>query len=153
MAALTMDVKRNDLIVTDICREVKKANGTVLVVSDRVAHCKTLCSMLEESGVKAHLLTGRLSGEERTKIVDDVQQGRIKVLVATLQLIGEGFDCPGLTTLFLSTPIKFEGRLTQVIGRILRPAAGKKPTVYDYLDPVGVLEASARARRLIYDQK
>lgn len=151
MAALTQDTNRNEQIVADICREVKKETGTALVVSDRVAHCETLCAILEERGVKAQLLTGRIAGEERSKIVDDVQQGRTKVLVATIQLIGEGFDCPGLTTLFLSTPIKFEGRLTQVIGRILRPAEGKIPKVYDYIDPVGVLEASARSRKQIYD--
>ena len=152
MAALTQDSKRNDLIVADICREVKKATGTALVVSDRVAHCEALCEILAERGVQAQLLTGRLSSDERSVIVNDVQQGRTKVLVATIQLIGEGFDCPGLTTLFLSTPIKFTGRLTQVIGRILRPAAGKTPKVFDYLDPVGVLEASAKVRQQVYEQ-
>jgi len=67
-------------------------------------------------------------------------------LFSTVQLIGEGFDCPGLDTLFLTTPIKFTGRLLQVVGRILRPAANKQPRVFDYVDPVGVLKSSARAR-------
>jgi hypothetical protein len=58
----------------------------------------------------------------------------LKVLVATLQLIGEGFDCPGLSTLVLATPIKFEGRLLQVVGRIMRPAEGKRARVIDYVD-------------------
>ncbi len=68
--------------------------------------------------------------------------GQVKVLVATGQLIGEGFDCRDLSTLFLATPIRFNGRLLQYLGRILRPAPGKdKARVYDYLDiQVGVLE-------------
>jgi len=37
-----------------------------------------------------------------------------------------------------------------VVGRILRPAAGKQPRVFDYLDPVGVLKSSARARRNMF---
>lgn len=69
------------------------------------------------------------------------------VLVSTLQLLGEGFDCSGLSSLFLTTPIKFKGRLLQVIGRILRPGDGKRPVVYDYVDELQpVLRAQARAR-------
>jgi superfamily II DNA or RNA helicase len=151
MAALTADAARNEQIAADIAAEVENDAGTALVVSDRVSHCETLCRLLQEKGLKPLLLTGRVAGEERAAIVSRVQEGEVQVLVATIQLIGEGFDCPGLTSLFLCTPIKFEGRLTQVIGRILRPAAGKEPKVFDYLDPVGVLKASARARRLTYD--
>ena len=151
MTALTGNTGRNELIVADICGEVKNDAGTALVVSDRVSHCETICRMLADLGLQPLLLTGRVSGEERSDIVRRLQQGEVRVLVATIQLIGEGFDCPGLTSLFLCTPIKFEGRLTQVIGRILRPALGKEPKVYDYVDPVGVLKASARARRQIYE--
>ena len=82
------------------------------------------------------------------RIVTDVQAGRFAVLIATLQLIGEGFDCSGLTTLVLSTPIKFEGRLLQVVGRIVRPAEGKRARVIDYVDEnIAVLRRSAAARR------
>ena len=79
--------------------------------------------------------------------------GRVKVLVATGQLIGEGFDCRELSTLFLATPIKFNGRLLQYLGRVLRPAPGKdKARVFDYVDPVGVLENAARARQRVYGE-
>jgi superfamily II DNA or RNA helicase len=70
--------------------------------------------------------------------------------VATLQLISEGFDCSGLSSLFLTTPITFEGRLVQVIGRILRPARNKVPVVYDYVDDqVAALRRSATARQKV----
>ncbi|MCD6175273.1 MAG: ATP-dependent helicase, partial [Planctomycetes bacterium] len=68
-----------------------------------------------------------------------------------IQLIGEGFDCPNLSSLVLTTPIKYSGRLIQVVGRILRPAAGKKPVIYDFIDhQVGVLRASAQSRNRVY---
>jgi hypothetical protein len=87
-------------------------------------------------------------GEERRAAS---RGGRVQVLVATGQLIGEGFDCQALFTLFLATPIRFDGRLLQYLGRVLRPAPGKdKARVYDYLDPVGVLEAAAKARARVY---
>jgi hypothetical protein len=49
----------------------------------------------------------------------------VKVLMGTGALLGEGFDCRELSTLFLTTPIKFNGRLLQYLGRVLRPAPGK----------------------------
>jgi superfamily II DNA or RNA helicase len=78
--------------------------------------------------------------------------GQVKVLIGTGQLIGEGFDCKELSTLFLACPVKFSGRLLQYLGRVLRPAPGKdKAKVYDYLDiNVGVLKAAARSRQWVY---
>jgi len=150
MSTLTADEPRNHQITDDIVAEVKKNPGTILVVSDRVAHCEKLAEYLTSRSVITAVLTGRLATEERAGIVDGVRKGQYQVLVSTVQLIGEGFDCPDLATLFLTTPIKFTGRLLQVVGRILRPAAGKKPRVFDYEDPVGVLKSSARARRRLF---
>jgi len=151
LTALTQDPARNQQIADDIAAAVRTTPGTILVVSDRVAHCETIAGLLAEKGVEASLLTGRLGSDERAKIVDSVRQSKVQVLISTLQLVGEGFDAAGLSTLFLTTPIKFSGRLRQVIGRILRPAAGKQPRVIDYIDDrVGVLRTSARARQKIY---
>ncbi len=151
MTALTADEDRNIKIADDISAEVVNNKGTILVVSDRVAHCENLALLLVERGIKAQVLTGRLSAEERSQIVDDVRSGTVKVLISTLQLVGEGFDASGLTTLFLTTPIKFSGRLKQVIGRVLRPAKGKQAKVIDYVDShVGVLKNSGRLRMKTY---
>ncbi len=153
MTTLTTDDGRNRQIVGDIMAELGTGDATLLVVSDRVAHCERLAELLAERGLEAPVLTGALAKEKRTAIVDDVREGRTRVLISTVQLIGEGFDCPGLSTLFLTTPIKFSGRLLQVVGRILRPAEGKQAKVFDYLDPVGVLKASARARQKVYQEE
>lgn len=150
--ALAADPERNRLIVADVGGMVRAGHqGTVLVVSDRVAHCQELAAMLAEQGVEASVLTGQSPPESRGRIVEEVRAGRVPVLVATLQLIGEGFDCPGLNTLVLATPIKFEGRLLQVVGRIMRPAEGKRARVIDYVDArIPVLRRSAAARRAFF---
>ncbi len=151
--ALVAHEGRNMQILGDIVGAAREDSGTVLVVSDRVEHCRFFVEKLQARGVKAELLHGSVGPEERSAIVAAVQGGEIEVLVATLQLIGEGFDCPGLSSLFLTTPISFEGRLLQVIGRILRPAANKQARVFDYIDEnVPALMRSARSRSLVLSQ-
>ena len=145
--ALTQDHKRNQQIVSDVVEKIQQGGGTVLLVSDRVAHCQELLHGLRQKNIIAEMLTGSISLTARAKIVKQVQKGEVQVLLSTLQLISEGFDCPGLSTLILTTPIRFEGRLLQVVGRIMRPAEGKKALVIDYVDSkIGVLYRSGLAR-------
>lgn len=152
LSELTQDPARNALIAADVAAEARDAGGVCLVLTDRKVHCETLVELLEGQGVEAHLLTGDLSNGERQKVVEDLNGGRVKVLVATGALLGEGFDYPALSILFLAAPIKFNGRLLQYLGRVLRPAPGKeKARVFDYCDiNVGVLENAARARARVY---
>lgn len=152
--ALVQHEGRNRQILNDILRvAAEQDNGTVLVVSDRVSHCRFFEEKLQRKGIKVKLLHGQLAPEVRQEIVEAVQAGDVEVLVATLQLISEGFDCPGLATLFLTTPISFEGRLLQVIGRIMRPGENKRARVFDYIDEnVPALLRSAKARTLVLSQ-
>ncbi|MEI6314166.1 MAG: DEAD/DEAH box helicase [Syntrophus sp. (in: bacteria)] len=154
LSELTCDPDRNVLIVQDVLREVANGGGVCLILSDRKTHCEALGSMLRRDGVNPDVLTGNTAARERAAIVARLNAGKVRVLIATGQLIGEGFDAKALQTLFLATPIKFSGRLIQYLGRVLRPAPGKeKAKVYDYVDgKVGVLRASANARGLVYRQ-
>lgn len=151
ITALTKHQGRNRQIADDIIAWVQSdPTSTALVVSDRVSHCRVFVELLEKHSIAVALLTGQVVAEKRSEIVADVQSGKVQVLVATLQLISEGFDCSGLSSLFLTTPITFEGRLVQVIGRILRPALNKVPVVYDYVDDqVAALRRSATARQKV----
>jgi superfamily II DNA or RNA helicase len=151
ITALVSHQGRNLQIVEDIVQTAgRPQSGVLLVVSDRVSHCEIFAGQLAARGLAVALLTGQTPPEKRAQIVRDVQAGELRILVATLQLIGEGFDCSDLSTLFLTTPITFEGRLLQVLGRIMRPSAGKQPMVYDYVDEqVAVLRRSAEGRKKV----
>lgn len=152
LSELTQDAGRNALIASDVAQEAGNGGGVCLVLTDRKAHCDTLVAHLQDWGVDASILTGDLSSAQRQAVVEALNGGRVKVLVATGQLIGEGFDCRALSTLFLASPVKFNGRLLQYLGRVLRPAPEKdRAKVYDYVDShVGVLKNAARVRRYEY---
>jgi superfamily II DNA or RNA helicase len=152
LSELTEDAGRNQLIVKDVIAEASNGGGVCLVLSDRKEHCHALQDMLSKQGMNADVLTGSVCNGERKTIVERLHAGKVKVLIATGQLIGEGFDCKGLSTLHMACPVKFSGRLIQYLGRVMRPAPGKdKATIYDYADSaVPVLAASARARQRVY---
>jgi superfamily II DNA or RNA helicase len=155
LSELTTDKDRNILIASDIKNENQKNPGICLVLSDRKAHCENLKVILRyRFKIDADVLTGDIPIEKRQEILKKLNSGEIKILIATGQLIGEGFDCRNLSTLFLTTPIKFSGRLLQYIGRVLRPAPGKKKArVFDYVDVnVDVLKIAAKARQRAYDK-
>ncbi len=153
LSELTGDIARNLLIAEDVAREAREGAGICLVLSDRKAHCTNLQALLRfRFKLAPELLTGDMAAEDRREVVERLNSGRARVVIATGQLIGEGFDCPRLATLFMTTPVHFSGRVLQYLGRVLRPAAGKeKARVYDYVDvEVATLVKAARARQRVY---
>jgi len=154
LSELTQDPERNSQICDDIAGDA--SHGIKLVLSDRKAQCLELQRILQDDhDIGATVLTGGLTGKERAAVTEEIHQGNVNILICTGQLIGEGYDLPELSTLFLATPIKFSGRLIQYIGRILRPSPGKAfAVIHDYNDiAVGVLEHSAKSRIYTYQSQ
>ena len=146
IADLTNDFNRNKIIVKDVINQTNIDGGIVLVLSGRKKHCKTLCSLIEAEGIKARLLLGETNGRERKEIVEELNQGLVKVLISTISLIGEGFDSKALSSIFITTPITFSGRTRQCVGRILRMSHDKdKAIIYDYKDEPGVTKLAEAA--------
>ena len=155
LSELTSNDARNHLIAQDVASESQKGLGCgiSLILSDRRRHCYTLQALLKHKHhIHAEVMTGDLALETRRSVIERLESGQVRVLIATGQLVGEGFDCPGLSTLFLTTPIRFSGRLVQYLGRILRPAKGiERARVFDYVDiHVGPLRAAAQVRQRLY---
>lgn len=151
ISELAADPERNK----QICRDVafSKGDGIRLVLTDRREHARELQDILSLShGIHAGLLIGGMSKKDREAVAAGIDEGSITTLICTGQLIGEGYDLPGIESLFLAMPIKFSGRLIQYIGRALRPAAGKsRARIFDYVDiHVGVLHYSAKTRAKVY---
>ena len=148
LSELCEDEPRNELVVLSAIQESRNQGGIVLVLSDRKTHCNVLRSILLDSGIDSDVLTGDTTTKDRAALTDKLRAGNVRVLVATGQLIGEGFDLPEISSVVLATPIKFSGRLIQYIGRALRPSPGKDcARIIDFCDVrVSVLAAGARSR-------
>lgn len=137
--------QRNNDIVCDavLCK------GTCLILSDRVAHCELLASMI---GSDAMCLTGAHTPKrERERMLEALSSGEKKYLISTYQLAKEGLDIPSLQNVIMATPQKNETVVTQVVGRVSRKAPGKMlGVVYDYVDDFGMLQGWSRKRDAIY---
>jgi superfamily II DNA or RNA helicase len=158
LSELTSNDERNRLIAADVAKEAEASahmgsGGICLLLSDRKRHCETLQAILKHKhGLDTHLITGDLTTQRRQEVIGELNHGNVRILIATGQLIGEGFDHPGLSTLFLTTPVRFSGRLLQYLGRVLRPTQGlERARVYDYVDVhVPTLVSAAKARQRVY---
>ncbi|OPY13245.1 MAG: excinuclease ABC subunit B [Syntrophus sp. PtaB.Bin001] len=151
---LTGNPERNKLIVDDVVDYFRGNDGPVLILSDRKSHCLTLSEMLVDEGIRAEPLIGDLSTSKRREVVAAIRAGEVQAICATGNLIGEGFDLPAASALFLAMPIKFSGRVIQYAGRVLRPAPGKnRAVIYDYVDSrEPVLVASGKACQRAYQK-
>jgi superfamily II DNA or RNA helicase len=150
MAALVEDEERNQLILDRVLADAR-AGHTVLILTGRVNHCEHLAARIADAGVKAGFLTGSVGKSERRALLEDFREGALPVLVAST-VADEGLDVPRLDRIVLAYPGRAKGRLTQRLGRLMRPHPGKAaPVLYDIVDPqVPPLARQWRERKRIY---
>ncbi len=150
VSRVTTNSDRNALIAGDVADAVAEGRRC-LVLSDRVEHVELLATLLQAEGLTAAALHGQQGKRERAQVVAAAGAGELDVVVATCSLVGEGFDCPRLDALFLATPVSYQGRIVQYIGRVSRTAPGKTDAVvFDYCDNHRMLWASWRKRAQVY---
>jgi superfamily II DNA or RNA helicase len=114
-------------ILVDVLEEGRQ----VLVLSDRVQHCKDILDALPDDVKEtACILSQAVKSDVRTEYC------RTKtILIATYSMCKEGFDVPSLNTLVMATP---RPDIDQIVGRILRvEKAGRAvhPLIVDIVDP------------------
>ena len=146
--AIANDQDRNELVLETILSQHRSCS---LVLTDRVQHALYLTAQINlRGGPRTACMVGETPEDTRSAIFGALQNGSVEILVATTALVGEGFDCPSLDTLFLTIPTGNKQRLTQIIGRILRPHPNKAtPHVVDFVDdkiPAMVRQYGVRKR-------
>ncbi len=116
-------------MVVDLANNAASKGYKVLVVGSRVDFLKWAA----EQSNKAISITGEMkSTEERAKALKSLSTPEVDILYGTMSIFSEGISQNDLSCLILATPINNEPLLTQLIGRIIREAPGKKqPLVID----------------------
>lgn len=130
------DENRNNQITNDVV-QVLSSGEKCLVLTERLEHCEILLVLVRQKikGVHAAVATGRMTKKQRERITNRLHQERFQLLIATGKLIGEGFDWPEVSHLFLAFPFSWKGKLVQYVGRIQRASEGKTlAVVHDYFD-------------------
>ncbi len=128
---------RNQMICDD-ARTAVAEGRTPVILTKLKNHALQLSKLLIRTADHVFLIYGDQTTKQNQEIREQMvntPQNETLVLVATGQKVGEGFNFPRLDTLLLAAPIKFEGRLTQYVGRLNRIYEGKTDViVYDYVD-------------------
>lgn len=144
---IVQDEDRNDLIVQDAIT----ADGTCLILTDRVNHVNALKKAIEAHGVPVISIIGCGSKIERKRATAALNNKEVKVAVATYALAKEGLDIPTLEFVILATPQKNEVTVVQSAGRVGRKAEGKDHgTVVDYCDDFPMLRGWLKKRMSFY---
>ncbi len=134
---LAEDDDRNARIVADATNALKNGRK-VLLLTKRTEHLDLLHTQLANVEYPCFMLHGRMKAKERQAIIKalaELPQDAPHILLASAQLVGEGFDHAPLDTLILTLPISWTGTLQQYAGRLHRDHANKSDIlIYDYVE-------------------
>ena len=126
--------ERNDIII----RLVEKFHDRCfLILCKRVLHARYLEQKFNEKGISTTSLVGIKRTFDTTS----------RVLVATVQKVGVGFDHPKLNTLLIAGDV--QEYFLQYLGRVFRTEEGV-PMIFDLVDNFGVLQKHWLTRRRVY---
>lgn len=104
------------------------APGTCLVYCVTRAHARHVEAAYRARGVNARYCAGDTPKEERERLVEGLKNGTQPVLVS-VDLFGEGLNCPGLTAVQMLRPTQSLTLYLQMVGRALRPEKGKSHAI------------------------
>ncbi|MEJ7805513.1 MAG: DEAD/DEAH box helicase family protein [Telluria sp.] len=134
---LAEDSNRNARIVADAITALN-AGRKVLLLTKRTEHLDLLYELLKDIPQPRFLLHGRMKTKERQVVIEAMaalEDDAPHILLASAQLVGEGFDHAPLDTLILTLPISWEGTLQQYAGRLHREHSSKTEIlIHDYVE-------------------
>ena len=125
------------MIFDDIMAALEEKRSPI-VLTERKEHLEILKQKLEKFVKHTIVLHGGMRAKTRKEMIaklTELPDTEERLLLATGQYIGEGFDDPRLDTLFLAMPFSFKGKMVQYAGRLHRLYQGKSEVrIYDYVD-------------------
>lgn len=102
-----------------------------------VKHAHELAQQFNQHGISASAIDGKMDDWDRDHVISQFRAGTVKVL-ASCDLISEGFDLPAIECAIMLRPTQSLGLYLQQAGRAIRSYPGKTRTII--LDHAGNTE-------------
>jgi len=129
----TVNTPERNRIITDAYQK-RTAGCRAIAFTADVQHAIDLAEAFQAARVPSAAVSGVMPLEERRAILGRFAAGEIRVL-SNCQVLGEGFDDPGIESVIMARPTGSRGFYQQAIGRGLRLAPGKEACiVLDFVD-------------------
>lgn len=110
-------------IVTHYMRLAAGKSGVTFAVD--VAMAEEHAAAFRDAGISAAVLHAKTPSAERIKIIRAFRNRELLQIV-NVDVLGEGFDCPGIEVASFARPTMSYGLYVQQFGRALRPKEGKQ---------------------------
>ncbi len=122
---LRQAVRRSHIVGDVVEHYLKFAKGLrgVTFATD-VETAVEICNRYNARGVKAEVVTAKTKDKIRVEVIKRFRQGKILQLV-NVDILGEGFDVPGIEVASMARPTESFNLFCQQFGRALRPMEGK----------------------------
>jgi superfamily II DNA or RNA helicase len=135
------------MIVNTVMQTLDWRKG--IVFCKRVEHVENLALKLRGLWIYTEVMIGNTKADERERIRKAIIEHNWPCLIiGNVKIIGTWFDCPPLSVGYLTTAEKFDGNITQYMGRIIRDFPWKTDCkFYDFVDSsTGILANQAKTR-------
>ena len=130
-------------------------NRITLIIVNRMEQGEWILNEINKAGVKAEFINGEENTNVRRRQLKDVDEGRLRVLVATT-VLDEGVDIHGINCLIMGAGGKSMRVVLQRVGRVLRHKNGDNTAiVFDFIDRTNtyLLKHSKERIKLYESQK
>lgn len=97
-----------------------------------IAHAEHVSTRFRDAGYRAMAIHSRMDERDIARAIAGLKDGSIEVL-SQCELIGEGVDIPGATTLIQLRPTQSITIFLQQCGRVLRGQPGKRAIILDHV--------------------
>ena len=94
----------------------------------RVDECYDYAARLRARGLRAEVIEGNTAAQLREDHLADFRGGRLDVL-CSVYVLTEGVDVPAAAVCMLARSAGHTGTYLQMVGRVLRPAEGKRDAI------------------------
>jgi len=114
--------------VVDTYKRLGENRGAFLFAINR-EHSEMMAKAFNEAGIPSAYADGTSPPEIRNKALNDLKTGKIKVL-CNVNIFSTGIDVPEASVLISVRPTQSLVLWSQQVGRVLRPAEGKKNAIF-----------------------